>query len=46
LEIFDEILVQRDMALGCRIDRVDDDRDTHFVTFLDSVRGDLTRYMH
>lgn len=45
LEIFDEILVQRDMTLGCRIDRHDDDRDTHFVTFLDSVRGDLTRYM-
>ncbi|WP_136064780.1 hypothetical protein [Modicisalibacter radicis] len=45
LEIFDEILVQRDMTLGCRIDRHDDDRDTQFVTFLDSVRGDLAKHM-
>ncbi|MEA3252126.1 MAG: hypothetical protein U9Q35_11310 [Pseudomonadota bacterium] len=45
LEIFDEILIQRDMQLGCRIDRHDDQRDTHFVTFLDSVRGDLAKYM-
>lgn len=41
LEIFDEILVKRSMTLGCRIDRHDDDNDTRFVTFLDSVRGDL-----
>lgn len=45
LEIFDEILIQRDMTLGCRIDRHDDDRDRQFVTFLDSVRGDLAKHM-
>lgn len=45
LEIFDEILVKRDMTLGCRVDRHDDDRDTQFITFLDSVRGDLAKHM-
>lgn len=45
LEIFDEILVKRSMTLGCRIDRHDDDRDTRFITFLDSVRGDLDRHL-
>ena len=45
LEIFDEILVKRSMTLGCRIDRHDDDRDTRFITFLDSVRGDLGRHL-
>lgn len=45
LEIFDEILVQRSMTLGCRIDRHDDNHDTRFVTFLDSVRGDLGKHL-
>lgn len=45
LEIYDEILVKRSMTLGCRIDRHDDERDTRFVTFLDSVRGDLGRHV-
>lgn len=45
LEIFDEILVKRSMTLGCRIDRHDDERDTRFITFLDSVRGDLGPYL-
>jgi hypothetical protein len=45
LDIYDEILVKRTMKMGCRIDRQDDDRDLHFITFLDSVRGDLRQHM-
>lgn len=45
LDIYDEILVKRSMSLGCRIDRHDDDHDTRFVTFLDSVRGDLKKHL-
>ncbi|CAO1663690.1 MULTISPECIES: hypothetical protein [unclassified Salinicola] len=45
LDIYDELLVQKTMKLGCRIDRQDDERDTRFITFLDSVRGDLRQYL-
>ncbi|MHB0774130.1 hypothetical protein [Halomonas sp. WWR20] len=45
LEIFDEILVKRTMSLGCRIDRHDNSDDTRFITFLDSVRGDLRPHL-
>lgn len=45
LDIYDELLVQKSMALGCRTDRHDDERDTRFITFLDSVRGDLRQYL-
>ncbi|GHB10314.1 hypothetical protein [Salinicola rhizosphaerae] len=45
LEIYDELLVQKSMTLGCRTDRHDDERDTRFITFLDSVRGDLRQYL-
>lgn len=45
LEIFDEILVKRSMTMGCRIDRHDQPQDIRFVTFLDSVRGDLAKLM-
>lgn len=45
LDIYDEILVQRTMKMGCRIDRQDDQQDTHFITLLDSVRGDLRAHM-
>ncbi|MGC3874991.1 hypothetical protein ACPF7Z_17180 [Halomonas sp. GXIMD04776] len=45
LDIYDEILVKRSMSLGCRVDRHDDDHDTRFVTFLDSVRGDLKKHL-
>lgn len=45
LEIFDEILVQRSMTLGCRIDRHDEPHDIRFVTLLDSVRGDLGNHL-
>ena len=41
LDIYDELLVQSSLKLGCRTDRHDDARDTRFITFLDSVRGDL-----
>lgn len=45
LEIFDEIRIKRSMSLGCRIDRHDDELDTFFITFLDSVRGDLRSHL-
>ncbi|SHF56249.1 hypothetical protein SAMN02745148_02989 [Modicisalibacter ilicicola DSM 19980] len=45
LEIYDEILIKRSMTMGCRIDRHDDEHDTRFVTFLDSVRGDLKEHL-
>lgn len=45
LDIYDELLVQKSMKLGCRTDRHDDARDTRFITFLDSVRGDLRQYL-
>ncbi|GAB2798027.1 hypothetical protein GCM10027040_25770 [Halomonas shantousis] len=45
LEIFDEILVKRTMSLGCRVDRHDAPDDTRFITFLDSVRGDLRSHL-
>ncbi|MGM8931101.1 hypothetical protein [Salinicola halophyticus] len=45
LDIYDELLVQKSMTLGCRTDRHDDERDTRFITFLDSVRGDLHQYL-
>jgi len=45
LDIYDELLVQKSMVLGCRTDRHDDERDTRFITFLDSVRGDLHQYL-
>ncbi|WP_110599367.1 hypothetical protein [Salinicola lusitanus] len=45
LDIYDELLVQKSMKLGCRTDRHDDERDTRFITFLDSVRGDLHQYL-
>lgn len=38
LELFDEIAVDRGMAVSCRIDRRDNDTDTRFVTFTDAVR--------
>ncbi|WP_106420102.1 hypothetical protein [Salinicola tamaricis] len=41
LDIYDELLMQNSLKLGCRTDRHDDARDTRFITFLDSVRGDL-----
>ncbi|MFC0268509.1 hypothetical protein [Kushneria aurantia] len=45
LEIFDELLVQSTMQLGCRVDRHDDDGDTRFITFVDMVRGDLKPHL-
>ena len=45
LEIFDEILIKRSMTMGCRIDRHDESHDIRFVTFLDSVRGDLSKFL-
>ncbi|MGQ7243837.1 hypothetical protein ACUN9V_10300 [Salinicola sp. V024] len=45
LDIYDELLVHKSMTLGCRTDRHDDERDTRFITFLDSVRGDLHQYL-
>lgn len=39
LELFDEIAVDRGMAVSCRVDRRDDDTDTRFVTFTDTVRN-------
>lgn len=45
LEVYDEILTKRSMTLGCRTDRHDDSHDTRFITFLDSVRGDLGNHL-
>ncbi|WP_251978225.1 hypothetical protein [Salinicola avicenniae] len=45
LDIYDELLVRKTMAMGCRADRHDDPKDTRFITFLDSVRGDLHQYL-
>ncbi|WP_106477009.1 hypothetical protein [Phytohalomonas tamaricis] len=45
LEIYDEILTQRGMLMRCRADRQDKQGETHFITFLDSVRGDLKPYL-
>ncbi|WP_110665517.1 hypothetical protein [Salinicola halophilus] len=45
LDIYDELLVSKSMKLGSRADRQDDARDTRFITFLDSVRGDLRQYL-
>lgn len=39
LELFDEIAVDRGMAVSCRVDRRDDDSDSRFVTFTDAVRN-------
>ncbi|BBG30287.1 hypothetical protein [Zymobacter palmae] len=39
LELFDEIAVDRGMAVSCRVDRRDDDADSRFVTFTDAVRN-------
>ncbi|QEL11033.1 hypothetical protein FY550_07765 [Kushneria phosphatilytica] len=45
LEIYDELLVSQSMQVGCRVDRRDDENDTRFLTFVDSVRGDLKAHL-
>lgn len=45
LELFDELKVERSMATTARVDRIDTSGDTHFITLLDAVRGDLRQYM-
>ncbi|MFG6178863.1 hypothetical protein ACGTN6_16635 [Halomonas sp. THAF12] len=45
LEIFDQLLVDRGLASVARVDRVDASGDSHFITLIDSVRGDLRRHM-
>lgn len=46
LELFDEIAVDRGMAISCRVDRRDDDMDSRFVTFTDAVRNYRTLLDH
>ncbi|QFT84879.1 hypothetical protein FIU88_07815 [Halomonas sp. THAF12] len=45
LEIFDQLLVDRGLASVARVDRVDASGDSHFITLIDSVRGDLRQHM-
>lgn len=45
LEIYDELKVERSMSTVSRVDRIDARGDTHFITLLDAVRGDLRKYM-
>ncbi|MFD2189740.1 hypothetical protein [Pistricoccus aurantiacus] len=45
LEIFDELLIEKSMATQCRVDRIDTQGDTYFVTLMDVVRGDLRRHL-
>lgn len=45
LEIFDEMKVERSFSTVSRVDRIDTSGDTHFITLLDAVRGDLRQHM-
>ncbi|MEQ6917603.1 hypothetical protein [Halomonas aquatica] len=45
LEIFDQLQVDRGMSSVVRVDRTEGNRDTRFITLLDTVRGDLRRHM-
>ncbi|SEK30728.1 hypothetical protein [Halomonas daqiaonensis] len=45
LEIFDQLNIDRGMSSVVRVDRIDGNRDTRFITLLDAVRGDLRRHM-
>ncbi|WP_046080304.1 hypothetical protein [Halomonas sp. HG01] len=45
LEIFDQLLVDRSLASMARVDRIDASGDSHFITLIDSVRGDLRQHM-
>lgn len=45
LEIFDQLNIDRGMSSVVRVDRIEGNRDTRFVTLLDAVRGDLRRHM-
>ncbi|WP_442489887.1 hypothetical protein [Halomonas litopenaei] len=45
LEIYDQLLVDKGMATAVRIDGVDGDRHSQFLTFNDQVRGDLRRFL-
>ncbi len=46
LEIFDQLLVNRGLASVARVDRIDAPGDSHFITLIDSVRGDLHQPMN
>lgn len=39
LELFDEIAMDRNMSMSCRIDRRDDESDRRFITFTDNARN-------
>lgn len=39
LELFDEIALDRGMAMSCRVDRRDDTSDRRFITFTDNARN-------
>lgn len=45
LEVYDEIVAGTKMKLACKVDRCDGDDQTDFITFLDSVRGDLKEWL-
>ncbi|MGQ7249404.1 hypothetical protein ACUN9Y_18985 [Halomonas sp. V046] len=45
LEIYDQLLIDQGMATAVRIDAIDGDRQSHFLTFSDQARGDLRRHM-
>jgi hypothetical protein len=45
LEIYDEIVAGTRMKLACKVDRCDGEGQTDFITFLDSVRGDLKEWL-
>lgn len=45
LEIFDQLTLERGLASSVRVDRIDAAGDTRFITFLDTVRGDLRTHL-
>ncbi|GED42179.1 hypothetical protein [Cobetia marina] len=45
LEVYDEIVAGTRMKLACKVDRCDGEGQTDFITFLDSVRGDLKEWL-
>ncbi|MGS2743373.1 hypothetical protein ACU6TU_07225 [Halomonas sp. LS-001] len=45
LEIYDRLNIDKGMRTSPRVDALESTHDTHFITLLDDVRGDLRQHM-
>lgn len=45
LEIYDRLDINKGMRTSPRVDALESAQDTHFITLLDDVRGDLRQHM-